>query len=273
MSKQRKTRYVAADDVKVFAGYLEALVKLSLETLGRPRLIAYDDHVGFMHWCFSAKMTYHAQSVLALAHRHGLDAGIVARTMLEGLGIWTWAKEDSARAEEWRAFHFVEQYRWYQQRAAEGRAPDADVKEQIRAGLERYAPRFLKGQRTKLPTLFTLGSELSFRRDWWPPDKGERWKDHTDVKELLDAFYSNFSLWIHWNPSAINAFLESKDGKVVVRNQTHPEAAIALMIGCRCLRLLLYELNQRLRLRIKGKLISIDRGHLRDRMRGATSLE
>lgn len=85
-----------SQDIPVLDSFAERLLRLVRQMMeGR---IDYDDekdHLAFMLLCFVSKQAEHFQSALALV-RTGLsrDAALIARSMMEGLSLLTWAAQE-----------------------------------------------------------------------------------------------------------------------------------------------------------------------------------
>src|SRR5258708_17187554 len=96
-----------------------------------------EDDFGFMTAQFLYKQMQHAQSVLDLVPRR--DAGLVARTMIDGLYqlLWT-SQEAEERARRWRSFAIIHDWRLIQGRLRVGfPVPEAEVSRNA-AGLKEF---------------------------------------------------------------------------------------------------------------------------------------
>ena len=90
--------------------------------------IREDDDLGFMAIQFLYKQMQHAESVLLLIPRR--DAGLIARTMLDGLYQLLWTTHSPGdRARRWRSFSAIYDWRLIQRRLHEGVPVDPAVRE------------------------------------------------------------------------------------------------------------------------------------------------
>lgn len=250
----------AHSDPTRFARFMDELIAFSTRTLGQRIMLPDDDHRGFMIWNYCTKMTYHARSVICLiSNGLGRDAGIVARTMMEGVGYLNWAMKDDMRSELWRAFFWVEAYRFWQHQTAQGRHPADKHRVNLKTMLERYGKSFLKNRRAVMPEIFSTGSECAFRWDWLPPDQREEWKRETSALGLDAYFYSAFSRWIHWNCEAIAATIDESEKGWVVSHDDPTHSNAALLIGCGSLFPVLRLLNDHFKLGLEEELQCIER--------------
>ena len=201
-----------------------------------------DDDFGFMTTQFLYKQIEHAQSVLALVPRR--DAGLVARTMIEGLYqlLWTFqAAEERARL--WRSFAIIHDWRLIQGRRREGiPVPDAEVSRN-EAGLQEFGNL----HRRKKPK---SDSQDPYHQNW---RGGVTLSDMADAvgRELYDGPYAELSDWEHWGVSGIGDAISRQDGHITINPDSDRVADLSLLAAFQCLLQTLEVANAHLSLNIK----------------------
>lgn len=201
-----------------------------------------DDDFGFMATQFLYKQIQHTQSVLALVPRR--DAGLVARTMIEGLYqlLWTFqAAEERARL--WRSFAIIHDWRLIQGRRREGiPVPDEEIRRN-EAGLKEFGN--LHRRKTSKPD-----SHDPYHKNW---RGGVTLSDMADAvgRELYDGPYAELSDWEHWGVSGIGDAVSRRDGHITINPESDRVAALSLLAAFQCLLQTLEVADARLSLNIK----------------------
>lgn len=163
--------------------------------------IREDDDFGFMTIQFLYKQIQHTESLLSLVPRR--DAGLIARTMIDGLYQLLWAfhaPED--RAKRWRSFSIIHDWRLIQGRLKQGIGVyQADIQKN-----EVSMKAFGGLHRLKKPK---PNSSDPYHKNW---HGGVSLADMADVvgRELYDGPYAELSDWEHWGVSGIGKLFRGK---------------------------------------------------------------
>jgi hypothetical protein len=191
-----------------------------------------DDHFAFLGSCFLSKQIEHAAAVIRLG-KHP-DGFLVARCMLEGLWQLKWAAKDpQVRAERWKAFAYIHDWRLLQERSARGSATDPEIASAIASGLTKYGEQFVtpSARKAKLE-----GRELPdpYEKSWSGWQVRQLAEDAGDIDLYLSA-YSDFSERHHWDPAGVASGV-SLSGATLVYNGTSTAAKIgAAAVAFQCL--------------------------------------
>jgi len=202
---------------------LESAVALA-DRSSRGISIREDDDFGFMTLQFLYKQMQHAESILLLVPRR--DAGLVARTMIEGLYqlLWT-SRAPEERARRWRSFSIIHDWRLMQARLREGiSVGKADVAKN-EAGLQEFG---------HLHLINKPKSSDPYHRSW---RGGTNLSDMADVvgRELYDGPYSELSDWEHWGVSGIGDSISREEGHIAVNPNSDRIAGLSLLAAFQCL--------------------------------------
>jgi hypothetical protein len=183
-----------------------------------------EDDFGFMTAQFLYKQMQHAQSVLDLIPRR--DAGLVARTMIEGLYQLLWTSQAAEeRAERWRSFAIIHDWRLIQGRLREGiPVPEGEIRRNS-AGLEKFGNL----HRIKKPN-----SPDPYHQNW---RGGVHLSEMADSlgRELWDGPYEEFSDWQHWGVRGIGDSISRQDGHITINPDSDRVADQSLLAAFQCL--------------------------------------
>ncbi|HUD13269.1 MAG TPA: DUF5677 domain-containing protein [Terracidiphilus sp.] len=188
--------------------------------------IREDDDFGFMTIQFLYKQMQHAESVLLLIPRR--DAGLIARSMIEGRYQLLWAFDaPEARARRWRSFSVIHDWRLIQARLKSGIPVDeADVR-RTEAGLKEFGDL----HRVSKPM---AGSSDFYDKNW---RGGVSFSKMADVvgRELYDGPYEELSDWAHWGVGGIGDSISKEDDRATVSSYSDRSAGVALLAAFQCL--------------------------------------
>jgi len=224
--------------------FLHGQVKNALalaDQASRSIQIREDDDFGFMTIQFLHKQIQHTESLLSLVPRR--DAGLIARTMIDGLYqvLWTFHAPEE-RAKRWRSYSVIHDWRIIQGRLAEGIAVDeADIR-QNEAALRAFGGL----HRLKKPK---AGSSDPYHKN---SHGGVSLADMADAvgRELYDGPYAELSDWEHWGVSGIGEAISRKDNHVVVNTNSERVVGLSLLAAFQCLLQTLEVADARLSLNI-----------------------
>jgi hypothetical protein len=188
--------------------------------------IREDDDFGFMAIQFLYKQIQHAESLLSLVPRR--DAGLIARTMIDGLYQLLWTYQAPAeRARLWRSYSIIHDWRLIQGRLKEGIAVDeAEIKKND-TGIKAFGDL----HRLKKPKLH---SSDPYYKNW---HGGVTLADMADAvgRELYDGPYAELSDWEHWGVSGIGEAISRKDDHAFVDTNSERVAGLSLLAAFQCL--------------------------------------
>ena len=102
----------ALQDIPNLIQFADKLVKLT-DAMTQQAEFDEMDHLGLMSLCFVSKQIEHLRSIRILVEsRQYRDAGLIARSMIEGLCTLLWAaREPQTRPLYWKAYAWVEDYK------------------------------------------------------------------------------------------------------------------------------------------------------------------
>jgi hypothetical protein len=185
-----------------------------------------DDDFGFMAMQFLYKQIQHAESLLALEPRR--DAGLIARTMIDGLYQLLWTSQDpEARAQRWRSFSIIHDWRLIQGRLREGISVEKSAIKNNEERLNAFGHLHL----LKKPK---PGSSDPYHRKW---QGAVTLSEVADVvgRELYDGPYAELSDWEHWGVSGIGESISRNDNHLIVDTHSERVAGLALLALFQCL--------------------------------------
>ena len=188
--------------------------------------IREDDDFGFMTIQFLYKQIQHTESLLSLVPRR--DAGLIARTMIDGLYQLLWASHaPEERAQRWRSYSIIHDWRTIQGQLKEGIAVDEAEIRKNETGIKAFGDL----HRLKKPKLVPSDP---YHKRW---HGGVSLADMADVvgRKLYDGPYAELSDWEHWGVSGIGEATSRKDNHVVVDTDSKRVAGLSLLAAFQCL--------------------------------------
>ena len=183
-----------------------------------------DDDFGFMAINFLYKQIQHAESLLALVPRR--DAGLIARTMIDGLYQLLWASQaPEERSKLWRSFSIIHDWRRIQGQLKLGIPVDGQHIHRIEALL-----KVLDGPHRKLKS----NQVDPYHKTWRGPIKLSQMADVVG-RELYDGPYAELSDWEHWGVSGIGESITRERNSLIVDTDSDRVADISLLAAFECL--------------------------------------
>jgi hypothetical protein len=213
--------------------------------------IREDDDLSFMAIQFLYKQIQHAESILTLVPRR--DAGLIARTMIDGLYqlLWT-CQAPSERARLWRSFAAIRDWRLIQGRLREGLPVDQADMCATDARIKEF------GHLHRLRKLKTNSLD-PYYRTW---HGGVTLADMADAvgRELYDGPYAELSDWEHWGVSGIGESIVREIDHATVNSNSDRVTGQALLAAFQCLLQTLEVADLQLSLNIINPIQSLSKG-------------
>lgn len=204
----------------------------------RKRLTApANDHLGFMIVTFGARQLdqLHAIGYL-ITGESPAQAGILARTMLEGFALLYWANENPDRALRWRAYCLVHDLKLLREKQAAGEHLDPDHEPELLDRLRSDAPIFLKKKAKQNVTDHVLGDPSSYQDVWHVGDDGARLSISAIIETLdgedgpkLREMYGSLSKYVHWGVEGLAPHLSRTPAGYSIDLQSEPRDALTAM--------------------------------------------
>jgi len=225
-----------------------------------------DDHFSFMILCFLFKQREHMSSILSLINVGSYsDAMLIARNMIEGVGIILWVSENlQKRALQWRKYSIITDYR-LSLKQAKGEKSKIDKKVLARSIEEGY--EYLKECYKKPKIQIKNLPPDPFKSTWLFDDTGEEVKIYkffgSENKDLYDS-YSEMSDWAHWNVSRIGTRIDRNKSEVSFFNSPIKDGCFALTSAFVSLHYFYEVINKHLKLGLDNKIKSLKDNYLKE---------
>lgn len=221
----------SSSEAESLAHWLERLVEQLEPHIGGYRF-SEDDHFAFMCACFLARQFAHGQSVLDL--REKLDSELIARSMLEGLCQLLWAASEAPkRAERWRAYSLIHDWRLLQQKESAGEVVDPQFKQGLLQRLTDYESLFLTRRAKQAKKEGAQLPSDPFQKNWYGGGTIQQLFEAVKGQLLYEMPYSLFSAWQHWSLGSIERTLE-RNGNHIQFSAAEP-SAVGLAVAVQCL--------------------------------------
>jgi uncharacterized protein DUF5677 len=212
-------------EVSFLHDQVKKVLELADET-SRSISIEEIDDFGFMTVQFLYKQIQHGESVLSLVPRR--DAGLIARTMIDGLYQLLWAfQAHEERAKLWRSFSIILDWRLIQGRLREGIPVDEKDIRRNEVGLQEFGAL----HRLKKPK---ANSTDPYHKRWHGGITLSGMADAVS-RELYDGPYAELSDWEHWGVSGIGESIARENDRVIVNTDSERIAGVALLAAFQCL--------------------------------------
>jgi hypothetical protein len=182
--------------------------------------IEESDDFGFMTVQFLYKQMQHGESVLSLVPRR--DAGLIARTMIDGLYQLLWAfRAPEERAKLWRTFSIIHDWRRIQGQRKLGIPVDEEHIRRTEA-LLKVLGNLHRLKKSK------LNRSDPYNKTW---QGGVKLSDMADAisRELYDGPYAELSDWEHWGVSGIGGSIERENDSAIVNTDSDRIAGVSLL--------------------------------------------
>lgn len=255
-----------SNDLPIIIRNSELLLKFFDENFNRRFEYSDDDHYTFMILCFLFKQREHLSSVLSLINVASFsDAMIIARNMVEGVGIVLWVSENlQKRALQWRKYCVITDYRLSLEQAKRDKIKiDKNLLElSVKEGYEYLKERYKKPK----IQIKNLPSD-PFKSTWLFDDYGKEVKIYKffggDNKDLYDS-YCEMSDWVHWNVSSIGTRLARNKSEVGFFSSPIKDGCFALSSAFVSMHYFYVVINQHLKLGLDDKIKTLSDNYLKE---------
>lgn len=242
----------AKRDLPKLRRFASDLVTVVDELLSRPIRYRPDDHFAFMALGFTCAQAEHLKAICTLVDAgYHKDAGLIARTMIEGLCRLKWAaQEPEERPYLWRMFSIIDDFRIVDPEVWKS---NPQVANELKEKLMKYGPLF---HTRKAKQAAKAGKSLPkdpYWRDWTGHNICKICRD-AGAEELYTRIYRDVSCWVHWSPRGIGSSLDVEENRVRYITQAPENAATALATGFQALLETALLLDSKLELGFSGPL-------------------
>lgn len=253
----------ASKQLPLFRRSLCELVELCSK-ITNPASVKDNDDFGFMTLCFFGRQRENAEAILTLteAAQYGA-AGLVARSMVEGLVQIGWAANDKkVRAWRWRNFAWVADWREVKKKLEDGKKVPAAKQTKIESSLRSFGQTFYTEEAKKRDRNGKKMPPDPYSNNWTGKNYSEIFKA-VGANDLRKAVWSPLSAYHHWDPRAIGQSIK-RDGSDVIFLPPSPQAGVqALTLGFLCLFQTTEILDEHFALGISPELKRLKKKHLR----------
>lgn len=242
--------------IPVLSRFADRVVGLADEVLSqRVKCDVDSDHLGFMGLCFLAEQRNHLQAIRCLASSGlGRTSGLIARAMVEGLALLRWAEGDSERAERWRVFAYIVDFRTMMKDLEAGRQVERNTQARIAQMLEVHGEQFLSPKAKKACRDGKPLPNDPYVRQWYEPSIRDIFR-YVKGEQLYEHIYRAESEKAHWSVSSLGRNVRPAGRGVIYAGDTSPEdIATASAVGFQALLETLQDVDAHLNLG-KGKAI------------------
>ena len=246
--------------------HCQSLYELIERTLADTIQCKEDDDLGFMAITFNAKQAEHLGSLATLiAHQQFFDAGLIARTMVEGVALLAWAsKAPAERPAKWRAYSVVFDLQWMTEQQETGGDIPEDYESLLLDQLAVLGKQFLKKGKGDQDT----GDPQAYKSRWHLDETGKT-VSVTDILNDLDSpalvdVYADLSCWIHWNARGLGAALTRKDGRIRIDFASPEYGNLAMVAGFLSALVSVQVLDDHLNLGVAEELVQLKDAFLDD---------
>lgn len=219
--------------IEICHRYTTRIYEYVNECVAKRRQFSDDDDVAFVSLAFLQKLLLHAKSISVLfASGQVSDAGIIARTMLEGFIYLAWINEDSqVRASKYRNFAAIEDYRQIREADMSGKAVAKDKRELVNARLATLDNSYRNKK--------SLNGELRpdddpYQKSWNYDSAGKRIEIGQMAIEIgddqLKDLYDELSKWSHWSVLGIGRNLNRSLKSVRLSTGNENDAIKSLIV-------------------------------------------
>jgi hypothetical protein len=219
----------ALQDIPDLIQFADKLIELT-DAMTKQQNLGETDHLALMSLCFVSKQIEHLRSIRILVESTQYrDAGLIARSMIEGLCILLWAaREPKERPLQWKSYAWIEDYKLMLKKEKNGEEVDPAVKARIIEQLHIYGASFLKNKRKRIN--FSDLSKDPYLNKWIDKSVYEICKE-VEGDLLYEKIYRETSQWIHWTIRGMSSAVHRDDLTFRYVNKSEDIGATALASG------------------------------------------
>lgn len=194
-----------------------------------------EDHFGFMVLCFCSKQFDHLKSIKILVQSNfGKDACLIARSMLEGMCLLFWAKNDPEKALLWRGYAWVEDYKTMLKKETNGETVEKGQKIKIINWFNSNGRKYHSKQALRCLKKNKNLPKDPYRNQWYPIPISRIFEEVKAVA-LHKNNYNYSSKWIHWSPGGFDNLKRIPNNVLSYSNKHFDDSATALASGFQAL--------------------------------------
>lgn len=221
----------ALQDIPNLIHFVDKLLELS-DTMTQKAKFDGMDHLALMSLCFVSKQIEHLRSIRILVDaKQYRDAGLIARSMIEGLCILLWAaRKPQNRPLHWRSYAWVEDYKLMLKKEKAEEKVDPAYKSKIIEQLRIYGAEFLTLEAKKKQSNHLPLPRDPYRNKWIDKNVYEICKE-VEGDLLYEKIYRETSQWIHWTIKGMSSAIHQKDMEFMYVNTSADMGATALASG------------------------------------------
>lgn len=220
--------------------YAEQATRLAEGLLSREIHCDIDnDHFGFMALCFLGEQAGYLRAISELVQRGlGKPAGLVARSMVEGMVLLRWAQADPDRPLRWRLYVWIVDFRTMMRDTEGGMAIKPQQKARIEEALRAHGDQFLTSKARKNRDTGKRLPMDPYVRSWYAPNSLSAIFNEVEgaAKPLYEFIYRAESERTHWSVGSLGRNVHRTEKGVVYAGDSSPkEEATALAAGFQAL--------------------------------------
>lgn len=221
------------------------------------------DNLVFMALCFVPRQAEYLKSVCLLtdAGEHNA-AGLIARSMIEGLALLLLAVNDNTLPERWRAYAAVENLALLRKRELQGNKVTPDIRSAIELQVTLFGERFYKRKSRQKQSDGKPLPANPFHQNWY---RGIHISDvFAKVRgdKLYEWIYWDTSRLAHWTVGGLTKDLRGDDESFEYTQESPAIAATALAAGFQSLHESLAFLDRYLDLGFQVAIEELQRQHV-----------
>lgn len=219
-----------------------------------------EDHFGFMALCFLSEQVGYLRAITKLVQRGlGKPAGLVARSMVEGMALLRWSGANPDRPKRWRLYAWISDFRTMRRDEKAGKAIDAQKKAGIEGTLKVHADQFLSSKARKNKDAGKRLPEDPYVRSWYEPNSlADIFEQIKGAKPLYERIYRTESERTHWSVGSLGRNIRRTERGVTYAGDSSPEDdATALAVGFQSLVETLLDIDEHLQLGRGGEICSL----------------
>lgn len=210
-----------------------------------------NDHFGFMALCFLSEQVSYLRAITELVQQgQGKPAGLVARSMVEGMALLRWARADPSRPLHWRLYALIVDFRTMKQAAVAGNAIDPQLKVSIENELTAHGDLFLTKAAQRDRDAGKRLPEDPYVRSWYAPASlATIFQQIQGARPLYEYIYRPESERTHWSVGSLGRNIRrTEKGVSYAGDSSLGEAATALAVGFQALIETLQDVDAHLKL-------------------------